>query len=88
MVQELAYKKSTCANPEYVEHVRRQIVAAVTEAHRKRVEARCNVGSGREDKAAYNRRFRMKNGLCFTHPGKGNPDIIEPAGIAKFKPFA
>jgi hypothetical protein len=79
-VQHLAYEKSTCADDRYEKHVCRQIIAAVNEADDKRVEARCGVGSGREDKAAYNRRFRMKNGLSYTHPGKGNPDIIEPAG--------
>jgi hypothetical protein len=79
-VRKLAYEKSTVADPAYVERVRSQIVAAVCEAHRNRVDARCGVGSGEERKAAYNRRFRMRNGLTYSHPGKGNPDIIGPAG--------
>ena len=56
------------------------IVEAVCEADARRAEARCGVGAGIEDKVAFNRRFRMKNGLSYTHPGKGNPDIVEPAG--------
>jgi hypothetical protein len=80
LVQRLAYEKSTCADDRYIAHVRKQFVAAVKEANEKRVEARCGAGSGCEDKAAYNRRFRMKNGLSYTHPGKGNPDIVAPAG--------
>ena len=80
LAQYLAYEKSICPDPRYIEHVHQQIVAAVQEAYETRVEARCGVGSGHEDKVAFNRRFRMKNGLAYTHPGKGNPDIIEPAG--------
>ena len=38
------------------------------------------MGRGQEDKAAYNRRFRMKNGRTFTHPGQGNADILKVAG--------
>jgi len=79
-VQSLAYEKSSCADAGYLETVVGAIVEAVCEADRSRVEARCGVGSGVEAKAAYNRRFRMKNGLSFTHPGQGNPDIVEPAG--------
>ncbi len=79
-VQTLAYEKSSCADAGYLETVVGAIVDAVCEADSSRVEARCGAGSGTEDQVAFNRRFRMKNGLSYTHPGQGNPDIIEPAG--------
>ncbi|MDY0168917.1 MAG: hypothetical protein RBS80_20395 [Thermoguttaceae bacterium] len=80
LVRELAYEKSSCADAGYLEHVVRQIVAAVVEADKRRVPAKCSVGSGTEEQVAFNRRFRMKHGGTFTHPGRGNPDIVEPAG--------
>jgi neutral ceramidase len=80
LVQKLAYEKSSCANAAYLERVENAIVEAVCQADRERTEALCGAGKGIEDKVAFNRRFRMKNGLSYTHPGKGNPDIIEPAG--------
>lgn len=80
LVKKLAYEKSSCADAVYLQRVHRAIVEAVCRADAGRAEARCGVGVGTEDKAAFNRRFRMKNGLSFTHPGKGNPDILEPAG--------
>ena len=80
LVQSLAYEKSACADPRYLETVEREIVAAVCEANARRVEARCGVGVGIEDQVAFNRRLRMKNGRTYTHPGKGNPDVVDYAG--------
>ena len=80
LVKHLAYDLSACPSREYMDFVRRQITAAVVAADRDKVEAVCCVGRGCEDSVTFNRRFRMKNGLTFTHPGKGNPDIAEIAG--------
>jgi hypothetical protein len=80
LVQELAYKKSSGANPEYLKRVEQAIADAVVEASEKRQPARCGVGKGIEDTVAFNRRFRMKNGLTHTHPRQGNPEIVEVAG--------
>lgn len=79
-VQRLAYDGYSCPSGEYVQFVARQIAAAVAAADRDKVEASCCVGSGREDSVTFNRRFRMKNGQTWTHPGKNHPDILEPAG--------
>ncbi len=57
-----------------------KVVDAVCQADAARIAARCGAGKGMEDKVAFNRRFRMRNGLTYTHPGQGNPDIVEPAG--------
>ncbi len=79
-VRSLAYERSSCADPGYLKQVREEIVSAVCLAYSNRVPARCGVGAGIEDKVAFNRRFHMKNGLTFTHPGKGNPEIASVAG--------
>lgn len=80
LVQHLAYDLSTAANPGYMKLVEKQIADAVSEANDSLVEARCGVGTGHEDKVAFNRRIRMKNGRTYTHPGHGNPDSIGYAG--------
>ncbi len=80
LVKKLAYEMSTVVDAKYYEHVQSQVVAAVCKADESRVEALCGVGKGLESKVAFNRRFRMKNGLTYTHPGQGNPDTVEPAG--------
>src|SRR5471030_3425967 len=79
-VRQLAYKVSSCADAGYLARVTNEIVVAVCHAHSFRVPARCSFGAGSEDKVAFNRRFRMKNGMVWTHPGHGNPDVLGPAG--------
>lgn len=84
LVRRLAYEHTGVENQEYVRMVHRAIVEAVVEADRNRAPARACAGAGREEKASFNRRLRMKNGLTYTHPNNfgtfGNPDILEPAG--------
>ena len=69
-----------CADARYLERVQKELVEAVCQADKCRAEVHCGIGKGIEDKVAFNRRFRMKNGLSHTHPGQLNPDIVEPAG--------
>ena len=80
LVKHLAYDLSACPSEDYMRFVRRQITVAVVAADRDRVEAVCNVGSGHEGGVTFNRRLLMKNGKTQSHPGKGNPDIVGPAG--------
>lgn len=79
-VQELAYVKSSTANAGYLETVVDQSVEAICEAFKKRNASKCGAGVGIEEQVAFNRRFFMRNGLTFTHPRPGNPDIVKPAG--------
>ncbi len=79
-VRRLAYEQSSCADAGYLKLVEDRIVSAVCQADAARVPAACGFGSGEEAAAGINRRFRMKNGLTYTHPRQGNPDIAGPAG--------
>ena len=80
LVRHLAYDKSQVAEAGYVKWVTEQIVNAVCEAYENRVDAYCGSATGIEDKVAFSRQFHMKNGLTYTHPGQGNPDIVGYAG--------
>ncbi|MCY2994268.1 MAG: hypothetical protein NTY19_41300 [Planctomycetota bacterium] len=80
LVKSLVYDKTVTAHPGYLARVQRELVAAVVAADTGKVEARAAAGFGRDELAAFNRRFRMRNGPAMTHPGQGNPDILEPAG--------
>lgn len=76
-IQELAYKKSSCADAGYLRKVIAATVEAITTADRSKADVTVGYGVGHEDKVAFNRRLRMKNGLTFSHPGKNNPEVLE-----------
>ena len=80
LVKHLATEKSITSNPGYTQLLKRQIVEAVVAADAARAGAKLAVGFGHEDQVSFNRRFRMKNGLTFTHPGAGNPEMVGTAG--------
>ena len=79
-VRDLFTHHSPMIDPAYFTWVVQQIVTAICEAYRHRETATLSVGSGVEDQVLFNRRFKMNNGRVYTHPGKGNPAIVEPAG--------
>jgi hypothetical protein len=80
LIQKLAYQQSTCADAKYLAKVEQAIIEAVCQAHDSRVNAKAGIGKGIERTVAFNRRFKMRDGGAITHPGQGNPDIVEPAG--------
>jgi neutral ceramidase len=68
------------ADPEYVDLVVRRVAEAVTTAYLALHPAELADGFGREPSISFNRRFLMRDGRQATHPGKGNLDIVKPAG--------
>lgn len=80
LVKKLAYEESSCADPGYLTRVTQEIVAGVRAARMAQKPALLGYGFGHEDKVAFNRRLRMKNGQSWSHPRPGNPDILEYAG--------
>lgn len=80
LVQNLAYEKTTCADPRYLAKAEKAIVDAVCTAHDGRQPVQAGIGRGLERTVAFNRRFKMRDGRTITHPGQGNPGILEPAG--------
>ena len=80
LIRRLALDESCCLNADYEQHVIGQITSAVNMAKQRLQTVTLSVGIGREDKAVFNRRFKLKTGRMATHPGKGNPDIVSPAG--------
>jgi len=79
-VRRLAYVESSMADAAYLARVTREIVAGVRAADAALVPASVGFGYGHEDKVAFNRRLRMKNGQSWSHPGAMNPDIVGYAG--------
>ncbi|MGQ9519015.1 MAG: neutral/alkaline non-lysosomal ceramidase N-terminal domain-containing protein [Candidatus Fervidibacter sp.] len=68
------------ANENYCQFVAEQIAEAIVKAKENMTDVRLGTAVGHENRIAFNRRFVMKNGRHQTHPGKGNPDIVRPAG--------
>ncbi|HRQ88535.1 MAG TPA: hypothetical protein PLA50_07040 [Bacteroidia bacterium] len=79
LVKDIAYNQSSAADPGYLQIVENAIVEGVKWAHQHRVPAKLGFGSGHEDSVSFNRRLRMKNGQSWSHPGAGNPDIVDYA---------
>jgi hypothetical protein len=80
LVQDLAYEQSSAADPVYIARMIDGICYAIIHAWETRSEQQIGFGRGEEGDVSFNRRWRMKNGLTFTHPRYGNPEAIETAG--------
>lgn len=80
VVKRLAYVESSMADRGFIERLRIAIIQAVKQADASKVPVQIGYGFGHEDKVSFNRRLRMKNGESWSHPGAGNPDIIDYAG--------
>jgi neutral ceramidase len=79
-LRELAVEQSVVIDPLYLEWCVAQIVTAVIQADRNKCEAKLSFDTAHVPGVAFNRRFKMKNGRVYTHPGKCNRDIVAPAG--------
>jgi len=80
LIRRLALEISASVDINYEELVVRKLCDAVLEAFAQRKETLLSIGKGQEGAAVFNRRFLMRQGGAFTHPGKGNPDILKAAG--------
>ena len=67
-------------NEKYLAEIPGMIADAVIQAHSNLKPAALRLGEEYEDRIAFNRRFRMKDGSVRFNPGKLNPDIIAPDG--------
>jgi len=65
---------------EYFNVLPKLIAGAVIEAYGKLKEVKMGLGLGREDSVVFNRRYFMRDGSVVTNPGRGNPNIVKPAG--------
>jgi hypothetical protein len=68
------------ADPKYIDLVARRAAEAVIAAFHSLHEAEVGDGFGHEPSISFNRRFLMRDGRQVTHPGKGNADMVKPAG--------
>ena len=79
-VRRLAYEESSLADLPYLKRLTDEIVEVTRLASEQCVPAMLGFGFGHEDKVAFNRRQRLKNGQTWSHAGAMNPDIVDYAG--------
>lgn len=70
----------TDGDPDYIEWLHLKIADAAELACRRLRPARIGFASVEEDRIAFNRRWRMKDGTVRMNPGVGNLGLIEPSG--------
>ncbi len=78
LIRKLVTEERVCESPEYSSCLVWQIVTAIKMAEQRLEEVEFSFGRGNAEGVTFNRGFKMKNGHRATHPGKGNPEIIEP----------
>lgn len=71
-------KDSPVPDPWFVEWATRQLATALIMASKKLEPATISNGVGHEDNMVFNRRFYLKDGRSYSHPGNRNPDIVKP----------
>lgn len=71
---------NTPRNREYIEWLLPRIVEVAVQAASRLRNALAGWAIGHEDRAAFNRRFHMRDGTVRMNPGIRNPDALRPAG--------
>lgn len=66
---------------DYIEWLHLKIADAAELACRRLRPARIGFASVQEDRIAFNRRWRMKDGTVRMNPGVADPNLIEPTGL-------
>ena len=78
LAKKLLKEESIQGNPDYIRHVVLQIISSIKMAKSRAEDVELSFGRGSVEGVTFNRGFKMKSGHRATHPGKGNPDIVEP----------
>jgi neutral ceramidase len=65
---------------QYIADLPGRIAESIEQASRAAAPVHASVVIGREAGLAFNRRYYMRDGTVRWNPGKGNPDIVRPAG--------
>lgn len=65
---------------EYCQWLVRRVADSIQLAWGRRQPARLAWGQGEQHDLIFCRRYRMLDGTIVTNPGRGNPEVVEPAG--------